>query len=387
VNDAVALQTAVALRRKIHRWPELGGREFRTTALVARTLRDGGVPFRRARPTGGVAWITEGRGPCVALRADMDALPLQEKNPSTFRSQNPGVMHACGHDAHTAMLLTAALHLKKEGLGAPGTVKFLFQPDEEGSKGAKSLLAQGAFRRPAVDAVFGVHVNPRLRAGTLGVKPGPLMAAVDRFTLTVIGEGGHGAYPHEGIDAVVLAAQVVTALQTLVSRRTDPVEPVVLTIGTIHGGERFNILPSLVTLTGTVRTLSEKTHTRMPALIRRTAEGVVRGQGGRVELKYEVLGRAVVNDRAMAALARRAAVEIVGETRAIALDAPSMGGEDFSEYLHRAPGCFVYLGTGADARSRRPWHHAAFALHEPAMLTGVRFLVAAARRALRELAR
>ncbi len=161
----------------------------------------------------------------------------------------------------------------------------------------------------------------------------------------------------------------------------------VLTIGTIHGGERFNILPSLVTLTGTVRTLSEKTHTRMPALIRRTAEGVVRGQGGRVELKYEVLGRAVVNDRAMAALARRAAVEIVGETRAIALDAPSMGGEDFSEYLHRAPGCFVYLGTGADARSRRPWHHAAFALHEPAMLTGVRFLVAAARRALRELAR
>jgi len=386
VNDAATLQAAVALRREIHRWPELGGRETRTTALVSRTLRRAGIVFRRARPTGGVAWINEGRGPCVALRADMDALPLQEKTPSAFRSRTPGVMHACGHDAHTAMLLTAALRLKKEGLGVPGTVKFLFQPDEEGSNGAKKLLAQGAFRRPAVDAVFGVHVNPRLRAGTLGVKPGPLMAAVDRFTLTITGEGGHGAYPHEGIDAVVLAAQVVTALQTLVSRRTDPVEPVVLTVGTIHGGDRFNILPSSVTLTGTVRTLSEKTHAAMPGWIRRTADGVVRGQGGRVELNYEVLGRAVINDRAMAALARRAAVETVGARRAVALEAPSMGGEDFSEYLHRAPGCFVYVGTGADLRTRRPWHHGSFALHEPSMLTGVKFFMAVARRALRELA-
>lgn len=365
----------------------MGGRETRTTALVARTLRRAGIVFRRARPTGGVGVITEGRGPCVALRADMDALPLLEKTPSAFRSRTPGVMHACGHDAHTAMLLTAALRLKKEGLGVPGTVKFLFQPDEEGSHGAKALLAQGAFRRPAVDAVFGVHVNPRLRAGTLGVKPGPLMAAVDRFTLTVTGEGGHGAYPHEGIDAVVLAAQVVTALQTLVSRRTDPVEPVVLTVGTIHGGERFNILPSSVTLTGTVRTLSEKTHAAMPGLIRRTAEGVVRGQGGRVDMNYEVLGRAVINDRAMAALARRAAVETVGESRAVALESPSMGGEDFSEYLRRAPGCFVYVGTGAEVRTRRPWHHASFTLHEPSMLPGVKFYMAVARRALRELAR
>ncbi|MBP9127455.1 MAG: amidohydrolase [Elusimicrobia bacterium] len=385
MTDREALAAAVALRRAIHQHPELGHLEFETTVRVARALKQGGVPFRRHKPTGLVARLNRGRGPCVALRADMDALPLQETSALPYASLRPGVMHACGHDAHTAMLAVAAIQLKERGLNHPGTVKFLFQPNEEGSGGARQLLAQGAFQSPTVDAVFGLHVNPRLPAGTLGIKTGPLMAAVDRFTLTVRGEGGHGAYPHEGRDAVVMAAQIVSSLQSIVSRRVDPVEPAVLTVGTIQGGERFNILASSVTLTGTVRTLSEKWHRRMPQLIAEVANGVARAHGGRVELRYEALNNPVVNEPAMTALARSVAVDVVGARRVLDLDRPSMGGEDFSEYLSRAPGCFVYLGTGAGPRTRRPWHHASFVLHEPSMGVGIRFFVAMADRALADL--
>lgn len=385
MNDRETLALAVSLRRKIHAHPEMGGREVETTALVARTLSRAGIPLRRHRPTGLVAHLSQGRGPCVALRADMDALPLTETSALPFASRRPGIMHACGHDAHTAMLAAAAVRLKQEGAGTGGVLKFLFQPDEEGSGGARQLLDQGAFRGPAVDAVFGIHVNPRLPAGTLGLKTGPLMAAVDRFTLTVRGEGGHGAYPHEGRDAVVMAAQIISSLQSIVARRVDPVEPVVLTVGTVQGGERFNILASTVTLTGTVRTLSGKWHARMPRLIREVAQGVARAHGGRIDLVYETLNNPVVNEPRMTALARRAALETVGKSRVVELDQPSMGGEDFSEYLHQVPGCFVYLGTGAGPRTRRPWHHASFVLHEPSMGVGVKFLMALARRALSEL--
>ena len=266
-------------------------------------------------------------------------------------------MHACGHDAHTAMLATAALRLKGQGLGAPGVIKFLFQPDEEGSGGAKQLLAQGAFRAPFVDAVFGIHVNPRLPAGTIGIKAGPLMAAVDRFTLTVHGEGGHGAYPHEGRDAIVMAAQIISSLQSIVSRRVDPVEPVVLTVGTIHGGERFNILASSVTLTGTVRTLSDKWHRQMPRLIRDIAQGVARAHGGRVDLNYEMLSHPVINEPLMADLARSVAVDTVGKGRVVELDRPSMGGGRFFRVSSESAGVFRVSGNRcgpADAPSVAP---------------------------------
>lgn len=385
MNDQQILKTAVSLRRRIHRHPELGWREFKTTELIARTLRSAGIPHRRFSPTGVMAWLGRGRGPCVALRADMDALPLDERPRWPHRSRQAGVMHACGHDAHTAMVLTVALSLAKGARSLPGTVKFFFQPDEEGAGGARRLIRQGVMRSPKVDAVFGIHVNPRLPAGTIGVKAGPLMAAVDRFTLVVRGEGGHGAYPHEGKDAVVMAAQVVGALQNIVARRVDPVEPVVLTVGTIQGGRRFNVLAESVTLTGTVRTLSREWHEKMPRLIRETVAGVVRSQGGTYDLTYEVLGRPLVNDGDMADLARDAAVRLLGPKRVVLLDRPSMGAEDFAEYLQEAPGCFVYLGTGADDRTRRPWHHPAFFLHEPSLLAGVRFLEALARESLQRL--
>ncbi|HRY29689.1 MAG TPA: M20 family metallopeptidase [Elusimicrobiota bacterium] len=379
-------KTAVVLRRKIHRYPELGRREFRTTALIAGTLKAARIPFRRIRPTGIVAWL-EGRrgGPCVALRADMDALPLDEAVRWPGRSRRPGVMHACGHDAHTAMLLATALKLARRRDRLAGTVKFFFQPDEEASGGATLLVRQGALSSPQVDAVFGLHVNPRLPSGTVGVKAGPLMASVDRFTLTIRGEGGHGAYPHEGRDAVVIASHAVQALQTLVSRQVDPVEPVVVSVGVIEGGRRFNILAEEVKLVGTVRTLSDEWRRKIPAYMKKTVFGVVRSLGGRCRLEYEALGDSVVNDPSMAEVARSAAVKALGLRRVISLDRPSMGGEDFSEYMRRTPGCYVYLGSGADARSRKPWHHPAFFLHDESMAWGIRYLSVLAEESLRRL--
>ncbi len=383
MDNASIRQRVISLRRKIHQYPELGRQEFKTTDLVCKTLKSAGIPFKRFKPTGVVALLKGRRpGPCVALRADMDALPLEERTPSPFRSRHPGVMHACGHDGHTAMVLTAALVLAEEKDALCGSVKFLFQPDEEGAGGAKILISGGALKNPDVDAVFGVHVNPRLPAGTLGVKPGPLMASVDRFTLDILGEGGHGAYPHEGRDAVVIAAQVVNALQTLASRRIDPVEPVVVTIGTIEGGRRFNVLAESVRMTGTVRTLSHDLQRRMPGLIKEIVGGVVKAHGGRYKLDYQVLGHPLVNDGRMTELAARAAEQVVGAKKTLRLDRASMGGEDFSEYLDRVPGSFVYVGTGADRRTKRPWHHPSFFLHEGSLEVGVKFLCAVARESL-----
>jgi amidohydrolase len=287
-------------------------------------------------------------------------------------------MHACGHDAHTAMLLTAALVLKGQESRLPGTVKFIFQPDEEGSGGARRVIAQGVFRNPKVQSVYGLHVNPRLPAGTVGIKAGPLMAAVDRFTVEVFGGGGHGAYPHEGTDAVYVASQVVNVLQSLVSRRVDPVEPVVVTVGTFHGGRCFNILADRAVLTGTVRTLTPEWHRKVQALFKETVSGIVKTLGGRCRIAYERLSPALVNTPDRAALARETVRRLLGPGRVIRLDRPSMGGEDFSEYLAQAPGCFLYMGTGADGKTRRPWHHPEFVLHEPSMLTGVKVLCALA---------
>jgi amidohydrolase len=373
-SSADLLNKVIRLRRQIHRYPELGTQEFKTSALVSKTLGGARVPFKKYAPTGVVGKLGAGRGPCIALRADMDALPIQESTSWAHKSARAGVMHACGHDAHTAMLLGAAMNLaKRRDLLNKGTVKFFFQPDEEGAGGAQSLIKSGVMSAPKVDAVFGLHVNPRFPAGTLVVKPGPLLAAVDRFTVEIIGEGGHGAYPHEGKDAIVLAAQAVNALQAIVSRRIDPVEPVVVTVGTIEGGRRFNVLAEKVVITGTVRTLSPYWHKKMPGFIDQAVAGAVKTMGGRYRLNYEVLSPAVINDGAMAEIALRAAAQAVGERAVVRVEQPTMGGEDFSEYLKRAPGCFVYVGTGRSAATRKPWHHPDFFLHEPSMGAGVRF--------------
>ncbi len=374
MTDKDCLKKVIALRRQIHQCPELGGREFKTTALAGKTLKAAGIRYKRFHPTGLMAELGNKPGPCVAIRADMDALPLAEKTQSVFQSRCPGIMHACGHDAHTAMVLTTALRLAKEARYLPGQVKFFFQPDEETSQGARQLVKQGVMDCPKVQAVFGLHVFPWLPAGTIGIKPGPLMASVDRFFIEIIGEGGHGAYPHNGRDAIAISAHVIQSLQYLVARQVDPVAPVVVTVGTVQGGNRFNILADKVVLTGTVRTLSDYWHGKMSRIIPDTVKGMVKALGGTCRIRYDTLSHAVINNAPMAALARKAAVKVVGQKKVIDLEHPSMGGEDFSEYLKKAPGCFVYLGTGADAKTKHPWHHPSFFLHEPSMLVGVKFL-------------
>ena len=379
MRDKSLLKEIIQIRRQIHRYPELGDNEFKTAGLIEKVLKSLRIPHRRLTRTGIVATLKGGSpGPCVALRADMDALPLTETSRKPYASRIPGVMHACGHDAHVAMLLGAAKLLSKNR-DFNGTVKFFFQPNEEGAGGAKSLIAKGAMRQPPVEAVFGLHVNPRVRAGAVAVKEGPLMAAVDRFEIEIQGEGGHAAYPHEGRDAIAMASELVLALQTIVSRKIDPLEPVVLTVGTLEAGTRYNILAGKARMSGTVRTLSEKVHAQIPGFIRRLAGGITQAHGGTFRLAYETIGSVLRNDAAMAALARSVAGGIVGKANVFDMDKASMGGEDFSEYLKSAPGCFIYIGTGKIGSKMVPWHHSAFDIEEKALLTGAKLLCGIAR--------
>ncbi len=375
--DKKLLKKLVQIRRTIHQYPELGNNEFKTAALIEKTLKEFGIPHKRIGRTGvvGILKGNSSRAPskCVALRADMDALPLTEKGNKSYKSKIPGVMHACGHDAHVSMLLGAAALLRNKKF--PGTIKFMFQPNEEGAGGAIQLINKRIMKNPKVDAVFGLHVNPRLRVGTIGIKPGPLMAAVDKFTIQITGRGGHAAYPHEGCDAIPIACEAVLALQTIVSRRTDPVDSAVLTVGTIQSGTRYNILSETATLTGTVRTLSEPLHRKVPRWMKQILDGVTQAHGASYQLNYEVLGSVLSNSKEMAALAKKVGRRLIDAPKVISLETASMGGEDFAEYLKEAPGCFIYIGTGSASKSKLvPWHHPEFDLNETAMPVGSKLL-------------
>lgn len=381
-NTDTLQKTLVAIRRAIHQHPELGNKEFKTSALVRSVLRTAGIPARTVAGTGVVGLITGGRGTgkTLALRADMDALPIQEQTGMPYASTCDGVMHACGHDANTSIVLGAALELHRQRNSFAGTVKVLFQPNEESAGGAKKMIAAGALKKPAVDAILGVHVSPWLKAGTLGVKYGAMMAAVDKFVIDIEGEGGHGAYPHLAVDAVVVAAQVVSALQTVVARQTSPVDPVVLTIGTIAGGQRYNIICNRVRMEGTVRTLNDAVRSRVKGLMERHLKQVTAAFGARYTMLYENLGSALVNTESLVDLCRRAGEEMLGASHVTVLDKPSMGGEDFSEYLQTVPGCFLYFGTAP--RKAYPWHHARFDIDESVLSRGARLLAGTALRFL-----
>ncbi|MBI3012423.1 MAG: amidohydrolase [Elusimicrobia bacterium] len=382
MTDSQLSRKIISIRREIHQNPELGNKEFKTASLIEKVLNEYRIPHKRTTPTGVIALLSGNRGStrCVGLRADMDALPLTERTNKPYRSGTPGVMHACGHDAHVAMLLGAAISLceKKDW---KGNVKFLFQPNEEGAGGAKDLIQKGCMKNPKVDAVFGLHVNPRFPAGTIGIKPGALMAAVDKFEVDVLGVGGHAAYPHEGKDSIPVAAEMILALQTIVSRKTDPVEPVVLTVGTIEGGARYNILAEKVRFTGTVRTLSETVHRNIPKMLSEILSNVARAHGVRARIKFETLGSVLYNSPDMAQISLDTATQLFGKKNVARLESASMGGEDFAEYLKYAPGCFIYLGVGGNRSNANPipWHHPEFDLEESALLRGSTLLSGIAR--------
>jgi hippurate hydrolase len=333
-------------RRDIHQHPELKFEENRTADLVAAKLEEFGIEIHRGlAKTGVVGTIRNGDGPSIGLRADMDALPLEEKNTFKHASSNPGKMHACGHDGHTAMLLGAAKHLAASK-NFKGTVNFIFQPAEEGGGGGELMIKEGLLEMFPVDSVYGLHNWPGMPAGIFGVGSGPIMASVDTFDLTINGRGGHAAMPDQCIDPIVIASQVVTALQTIPSRNTHPVDSVVISVTQIHAGDAYNVIPDSVQMHGTVRTFQPETRKEIPSSMLRVAEGVCAAYGGTCELNYMSGYPATINSVAETEISAKAVVDLLGEENIIRNPTPSMGGEDFSYMLEARPGCYVWLGIG-----------------------------------------
>jgi amidohydrolase len=374
--DVVALQERmVALRRDLHAHPEIAHQEHATAERVVAYLEGGGLDVRTGVGGTGVVATAAGEGPrTVLLRVDLDALPVQERSDAPYASRVPGVMHACGHDGHAAMGATAARVLA--GRALPGTVRVLFQPAEEGAGGAAAVLNDGVLE--GVDVAVGLHLWNEMPVGRIGVKAGPLMAAVDKIRIVVRGRGGHGAMPQRSADPVVAAAHVVTALQTIVSRGVSPLDSAVVTIGSIHGGEAFNVIPGEVTLEGTVRTFDAGLRRTVAERLRAVATGVAGGLDCRAEVEIEPGNPAVVNDPRIAEVARAVAGRVVGEAN-VAEPRRTMGGEDMSLYLERVPGCYVFIGSAnAERGLTEPHHSPSFDFDEDALSIGCAFLVEAA---------
>lgn len=367
-------------RARLHQEPELADEEHRTQEQLAAWLAEMGLePKVEAGFTGVSAVLGAGRsGPTVALRADMDGLPVTEATGLAYRSRVPGRMHACGHDVHMAALLGAAALLRRHESALRGPVKLLFQPAEEEGEtgGAGPFIERGCLERPKVDFIVGQHVEPALPAGTVGWRKGPLMASADHFTITVKGTGGHAAYPHRGADAVLAACEVVVALQALVSRRRDPLDPAVVSVGMIHGGDVHNVLPESVRLEGTVRTFRPETRDRFERWVRERARLVARSLGASVRIDYRRGYPVLVNSPTATEVVVRALTGEFGPNAVVELDRPVMGAEDFSRYLERVPGTFLFLGAGT-AGSPATLHSPTFQPPESVLVTGAAALVAA----------
>ncbi|HLL57672.1 MAG TPA: amidohydrolase [Rubrobacteraceae bacterium] len=366
----------ISLRREIHREPELGFDTRKTAEKVLAALD--GLPLdvqTGVAENGLVATLKGGgEGPTVALRADMDALPIYEETGLPFASETDGKMHACGHDGHTSMLVGAARALCEDHLRERlnGTVKFVFQPAEEGGGGGQVMVEKGV--ADGVDSIFALHLWPGLEFGKAATKAGPIMAAADAFEMEIKGKGGHGAMPHMTVDAVAIAAQVVTVLQTVVAREVNPVEPAVLTVGEIEAGTAFNIIPETARLGGTVRTVDADLRQRMPERIEELARGVARGMRGDAELNYRFSYPVTRNDAGAAGLALNVAKELFGEDRAVEVEHPSMGGEDFAFFLEELPGAYIWLGVGDVSGLHTP----RFAFDEEILPQGAALLTALA---------
>ena len=366
----------VELRRKIHRHPELAIEEFDTAELVAKTLGELGIEVQENVGKTGVVGLIQGEHPgaTVALRADMDALPVEEENVFEFRSVNPGVMHACGHDAHTAALLGAAQILVKERKSIWGNVKLIFQPSEESPKGgAAEMIREGVLESPKVDAIIGLHVDPNLPAGKLGYREGPFYALAGGFQIEIIGDAGHGAWPHKAKDAVLIAAEVVQALQTISSSKIDPAEPFVLTIGTIHGGNKANIIADKVVLTGTVRCFNEAIIKQAGEFMERLIKNICQAHDCKYKFQFVSGNKPLVNDGRVTTIAKEAAEKIFGVANVIEVPRVLLG-EDFASYSHAVPAAFVSLGVAAKNKENFPLHHPRFDIDEAALPLGAAFL-------------
>ena len=361
----------IEIRRHLHAHPELSGQEYQTSAYVAGVLSSCGLHVRESVGKTGVVGELDGAGNAgrLAIRTDMDALPIQEHTNLEFASLHEGVMHACGHDVHTTVGLGTAMVLSQLDRTLPGCVRFLFQPAEEIAQGARWMVDDGVMDE--VDAVLGVHVFPTIPGGSVGIRYGALTAAADDLEIIITGESGHGARPHEATDAIWIAAQVITTLQQAISRTQNPLRPIVLTIGQISGGRAPNVIADSVKLVGTVRSLHPETHARLPEWIEEIVASVCRTYGAGYEVNYRRVVPSVQNDPRLTQLLESAVQEAWGSDRVQILMEPSLGAEDFSVYLDRAPGVMFRLGVGRANGRNYPLHHPKFEVDESAILTGV----------------
>lgn len=370
---------AVAMRewrRDFHQHPELSNEEVRTAAVIADILRKMDIPVQTFARHHAVCGVIKGAkpGPVVALRADMDALPVTEDTGAAFRSSQLGVMHACGHDAHMAILLGCAQMLQQQRKELAGTVKLLFQPAEEASPigGAETLIAAGLL--DDVDAIFGLHVWPDLPCGQIGVKNGAMMAASDRFAITLLGNGSHAGQPHLGVDAISLAADVIQGLQQLVSRQLNPLVTATINVGQIKGGERYNVVARQAVLEGTVRTLDEATRKTIPVRMKRLLSGLTEACGADYGLDYQPGYPVLENHAAPTACLIEAAGEVIGTVNVRQDVQPVLAAEDFARYLKKVPGAFFWLGCAKAGESAYPLHNSRFMIDEAALVLGAKIL-------------
>ncbi|TRV42291.1 MAG: amidohydrolase [Microcystis panniformis Mp_MB_F_20051200_S9] len=369
----------VEIRRHIHANPELSGQEYQTAAYIAGVLSSCGLSVQEAVGKTGVKGELAGKGSdrrILAIRADMDALPIQEKTDLDFASRKPGIMHACGHDVHATVGLGVAMVLSRLSEPLGGKIRFLFQPAEEIAQGASWMIREGVMRD--VSAVFGLHVFPSIPARSIGVRYGALTAAADDLEIFIQGESGHGARPHEAIDAIWIASQVITTLQQAISRTQNPLRPIVLTIGQISGGRAPNVIADQVRMAGTVRSLHPETHAHLPEWIESLVTNVCSTYNAKCQVNYRRGVPSVQNDQFLTRLVEEAGLEAWGRDRVLILSEPSMGAEDFSLYLQQAPGTMFRLGVGSTNLLNPPLHHPEFLVDESAILTGVITLAYAA---------
>ena len=360
----------IQTRRDLHRIPETAFTEKKTAAYLERYLSNIDLEIETGIALNGIVAIMKtGRpGPTILFRADMDALPIAESTNLPFASTHDGVMHACGHDGHMAMVLGAATILTHFRERLCGNIKFLFQPAEEGPGGAKPMIDAGVMENPQVDFAFGCHVWPDIPEGTIGVRSGSFMAAMDRFDLIIIGKGGHGAMPHVCVDALEVGTQMVNALQRVVSRQSDPLKPTVVTVGTFRAGTAFNIIPGVAELSGTTRTFDSGIWEQWESRLIRIVKGVCDSMGADFELTYTQGYPVTINDPEMSELVKKCAVTVVGEDRVVTPQ-KTMGGEDFSFFLQKTKGCFFALGAGR--KGGASVHNPEFDFNEKILLTGV----------------
>lgn len=381
------LPGVVANRRHLHEHPEMGFQEFETAKFVAGQLAQIGVEdIRTGIAVTGVTGLIRGRKPgggkTVLVRADMDALPIDEENEVDYRSQNPGVMHACGHDAHTAMLLGVARVLMDRRDDFSGTVKVLFQPAEEGGGGANVMIGEGVLNDPPVDLVFGLHVAQEIPVGIIGLRPGAALASADSFEMTIQGKGGHGASPHRTVDPIFVGSQIVTALQGIVGREVDPVNPAVVTVGAFNSGNAGNVIPDRAVMRGTLRSFDPEVRTQIANRVGEVAKSVAAALGASVDYVYKPGYPATVNDPGWTEVVREVAQGVVGEDKVLTVP-QIMGAEDFSYFLEQRPGCFFFVGTRNDDKGYI-WghHHPKFDIDEEGMAVGMEVMANTVLRAL-----